>query len=88
MIEHYRWAELVGQPSAGANGNLNSCVLPGGYRMVWTAGRVLKHDGSPWYGVGARPTIPARRTVAGIAAGRDEMVDRAVEVVSGWKSPS
>lgn len=37
--------------------------------------KVLKHDGSQHHGVGIRPTIPISRTRAGIAAGRDEMLD-------------
>ena len=29
------------------------------------------------------PTVPARRTIRGVAAGRDEVLDRAVDVVTG-----
>jgi hypothetical protein len=43
---------------------------------------VLKHDGSPLYGVGVKPTAPVSRTLQGIAASRDEMVERAVEIVA------
>ena len=52
------------------------------YRIAWTGMRVLKHDGSQHHGVGIQPTIPAARTIAGIRAGRDEMLEKAVEVVS------
>ncbi len=83
MVERYRWADFVGEPSAGANGNFNWTPLPGGYQFGWTASRVLKHDGSPWHGVGVKPTVAVSRTLQGIAAGRDEMVERAVAVVAG-----
>src|SRR5262249_5989977 len=43
MIEHYKLAEIVGGPTAGTNGNVNPFVLPGGYRVVWTGMKVLKH---------------------------------------------
>jgi len=44
---------------------------------------VTKQDGSRHHGVGILPTVPAARTLAGIAAGRDELLERAVEVASG-----
>ena len=44
--------------------------------------KVLKHDGSRHHGVGIQPTVPAARTIRGITEGRDEVLDRAVAVVS------
>ncbi|MYJ74106.1 MAG: peptidase S41, partial [Gammaproteobacteria bacterium] len=83
IVEHYKLAEIVGGPTAGTNGNINPFVLPGGYHVTWTGMRVLKHDGSQHHGVGIQPTVPVSRTVEGIAAGRDELLERAVAVVTG-----
>jgi C-terminal processing protease CtpA/Prc len=83
FIEHYGLAEIVGQPTAGANGNINPFALPGGYRVTWTGMRVLKHDGSQHHLVGIQPTVPTERTLAGVQAGRDELLERALEVVRG-----
>jgi hypothetical protein len=44
--------------------------------------QVLKHDGSRHHGVGILPTVPVSRTIPGVAAERDEMLQRAIEVVS------
>ena len=82
IIEHYGISDIVGQPTAGTNGNVNPLRLPGGYSIGWTGMRVLKHDGSVHHGVGILPTVPVERTVEGIAAGRDEMLETAIEVVS------
>lgn len=82
IIEHYRLAEIVGGPTAGTNGNVNPFDLPGGYTVIWTGMRVLKHDGSRHHGVGIQPTVPASRTLQGVAAGRDELLERAIAVVS------
>jgi C-terminal processing protease CtpA/Prc len=82
IIEHYKLAEIVGGPTAGTNGNVNPFQLPGGYSVAWTGMRVLKHDGSRHHGVGILPTIPASRTIAGVAAGRDELLERAIEAVT------
>lgn len=82
MIEAYRMADIVGARSGGSNGTLNRADLPGGWRVTWSGQRVLKHDDSPLQGVGVAPTAAASRTVRGIAGGRDEVVDRAVALVS------
>jgi C-terminal processing protease CtpA/Prc len=81
MIEEYRLGEIVGARSGGSNGSVNRTDLPGGYRLLWTGQRVLKHDGSPLHGIGISPTVPASRTVKGIAAGRDEIVEKAIEAL-------
>lgn len=82
IIEHYRLAEIVGEPTAGTNGDTSHLALPGGYTLIWTEMRVLKHDGSQHHGVGIQPTMPVSPTLRGIAEGRDEVLERAVEVVS------
>jgi hypothetical protein len=82
IVEAYHLGEIVGEPTAGTNGNVNSVALPGGYGFVFTGMKVLKHDGSPHHLVGILPTIPVHRTLAGIAAGRDELLDAAVAAVS------
>lgn len=82
IVEAYRLGEIVGGPTAGTNGNVNPLQLPGGYVVGWTGMRVLKHDGSRHHGVGIAPTVPAERTRAGVAAGRDELLERALEVVA------
>jgi C-terminal processing protease CtpA/Prc len=43
--------------------------------------KVLKHDGSRHHGVGILPTIPVSRTIRGVAAGRDEVLERGIEAV-------
>jgi len=81
IIENYKLGAIVGAPTAGTNGNVNPFTLPGGYTIAWTGMKVLKHDGSQHHGVGILPTIPVSRTRAGIAAGRDEFLERAVAAV-------
>lgn len=79
-IEGYRLATIVGEPTAGTNGNINRFNLPGGYRITWTGMKVLKHDGSPHHGVGITPDIPVKRTIKGVRAGRDEFLEKAVQI--------
>ena len=81
FIEGYRLAEIVGQPTAGTNGNVNPMVLPGGFQINWTGMKVVKHDGSQHHLVGIQPTVPVERTVQGVREGRDEFLEKALEVV-------
>ena len=80
FIEHYGLATIVGQPTAGTNGNINPFSLPGGYRITWTGMKVLKHDGSPLHGVGIKPHVYVTRTIRGIQEGRDEFLEKALEL--------
>jgi hypothetical protein len=83
IVEHYRLGAIVGGPTAGTNGNVNPFELPGGYRVSWTGMKVVKHDGSRHHGVGIQPTIPVSRTRAGVAAGRDEVLEAGLAAVRG-----
>jgi C-terminal processing protease CtpA/Prc len=82
IVEAYKLAEIVGSTTAGTNGNIVRCTLPGRYDLVWTGLRVLKHDGSEHHGNGVRPTVTINRTLKGVSEGRDEVLERAVEIIS------
>ena len=80
VVEGYRLGDIVGGPTAGTNGNTNTFSVPGGYKITWSGMKVLKTDGSQLHGVGIAPTVPAARTRAGVAAGRDEILERALSL--------
>jgi C-terminal processing protease CtpA/Prc len=82
IIEAYKLAAIVGETTAGTNGNVNPLSLPGNYQLAWTGMKVLKHDGSQHHGVGIKPTVAVSRTIRGVAEGRDEQLEKAIEVVS------
>ncbi|MDR7131618.1 hypothetical protein J2X69_003982 [Algoriphagus sp. 4150] len=80
FIEGYQLATIVGQPSSGTNGNVNSFTLPGDYTISFTGMRVLKHDGSQLHGIGFLPDVYVERTVAGVRTGKDEFLEKAIEI--------
>jgi C-terminal processing protease CtpA/Prc len=82
VVEAYHLADIVGEPSAGTNGNVNPFSLPGGFSISWTGMLVQKRDGTPHHGVGIIPTVPVSPTAAGMKAGRDEILERAIALVS------
>lgn len=81
IIANYKLAPIVGSPTAGANGNINPFNLPGGYRVVYTGMRVMNHDDSRHHVVGVKPTVPLEPTVQGIRDGRDELLEKAIEIL-------
>ena len=83
LVEHYHLGEIVGSATAGANGNFAQISEPTGCFSVFTGLRVTKSDGSRFHLIGIQPTIPVSRTIAGVAAGRDEVLEKALDYVRG-----
>jgi C-terminal processing protease CtpA/Prc len=81
IVEHYNLGRIVGEATAGANGNVNWITLPGNIRIIWTGMKVLKHDGSQHHLIGIQPTIPVKRTIEGVSAGVDELLEAAIRSV-------
>jgi len=79
-IEGYNLATIIGHPTAGTNGNVNWFSLPGGYNISWTGMKVIKHDGSQLHGVGILPDINLEKTIQGLKDGRDEFLEKALEL--------
>jgi hypothetical protein len=66
----------------GPMGNIDPFPLPGGYSVVWTGMRVRKRNGTAHHGVGIAPNVRVSPTVAGVRAGRDEVLERAVALLA------
>ena len=81
FVKAHELGPIVGGATAGANGNINPFELPGGYSITWTGMKVLHHDGSQLHLRGIEPTHPVHTTLDGLRLGRDEQLDKAVELV-------
>jgi len=86
IIDHYHLATTVGETTAGCNGNVNNINLPCGYNFMFTGMRVLKHDGSQLYLKGFEPDYPVSKTIQAIKEGRDEYLEKALEVAKDNQS--
>jgi hypothetical protein len=73
---------FVGGTTAGCNGNRTWLSLPGGGRLWFTGMRVKFGDGSRFQNVGILPDVPVAPTVDGIKAGRDEVLEKGIEVLT------
>jgi C-terminal processing protease CtpA/Prc len=81
IVAQYRLADIVGQPTAGANGNVNPFQLPDGTYVSWTGMRVINHDGSQHHVRGVQPTVLVEPTLAAVREGRDEYIETALRLI-------
>lgn len=71
-------AKVVGSTTAGADGNISTFALPGGLSTLISGIGVFYPDRRPTQRVGILPDIEVRPTLAGIRAGRDEVLEAAI----------
>ncbi len=72
---------FVGGTTAGCNGNRTWLSLPGGGRLWFTGMRVKFGGGSRFQNIGITPDVPVGPTVEGIRGGRDEVLEKGIEVL-------
>jgi hypothetical protein len=76
-------AIVVGSTTAGADGNVSEIPLPGGLRGMISGIGVFYPDHRPTQRIGILPDLTVRPTIAGIRAGRDEVLEAAVSRALG-----
>jgi hypothetical protein len=70
--------KLIGTATAGANGDVTRFPVPGGIWIGFTGHDVRHADGRQLQRIGLLPDVEAAPTRAGLKAGRDEVLERAV----------
>ena len=78
---------VVGSTTAGADGNISHVVLPGNASVRFSGLGVFYPDRRPTQRVGIVPDVVALPTIAGVAAGRDEVVEAALRIILGAEAP-
>jgi hypothetical protein len=81
LVAYHHLGEIVGSATAGTNGDVAQITLPTGCTTWFTGRRVTKPGGGRHHLIGVQPTIPASRSVAGVRAGRDEVLEKALAYV-------
>jgi C-terminal processing protease CtpA/Prc len=87
MLEATCATAFVGSPTAGANGNVTDMMMPGGIRVTFTGLDTRHADGSQLQRKGLTPQVPVRPTIAGLRAGRDEVLERGLQLLKGDSKP-
>jgi C-terminal processing protease CtpA/Prc len=75
-------AQVIGSNSIGADGDIALINLPGGIETAFSGLGVYYPDKSETQRVGIKPDIYIRPTIQGIKEGRDELVEKAIELIS------
>ena len=75
-------SKIVGSTTAGADGNVSEIFFPGGLR-TWISGIGIYYpDGTETQRIGIVPDVVVKPTIEGIKANRDEVLEKAVELIN------
>jgi len=74
-------AVVIGSTTAGADGNVSRIPLPGNIQTMITGLGIYYPDGRETQRVGIVPDIEVKPTIQGIREGRDEVLERAIELI-------
>ncbi len=74
-------ATVIGSTTAGADGNVSRFYLPGGISTMISGIGVYYPDGKETQRIGIIPDIEWKPTIKGIKEGRDELLEKAIEII-------
>ncbi len=75
-------ATVIGSTTAGADGDVSSISLPGNIRTMISGKGVYYPNGSETQRIGIVPDIEIKPTIARIREGKDEVLDKAIELIN------
>ena len=73
---------IIGSTTAGADGNVSTILLPGDIRTMISGLGIYYPDGKETQRVGIVPDITVTPTIDGIKNGRDEVLEKAIELIN------
>ncbi len=72
---------IIGSTTAGADGNVSTIMLPGGLRTMISGIGVYYPNGEETQRIGIVPDIEVKPTIEGIRQRRDELLEKAIEII-------
>jgi C-terminal processing protease CtpA/Prc len=72
---------IIGSTTAGADGNVSAIMLPGGLRTMISGIGVNYPNGEETQRIGIVPDIEVKPTIKGIREGKDELLEKAIEII-------
>lgn len=82
FLEAANGTKFIGSPTQGANGDVTNFSVPGGIQVHFSGQGVWHADGRQLQRVGLQPIVEVHPSLAGIRAGKDEVLDKAIEYLS------
>ena len=83
LLEAAAGTRFVGTPTAGANGDVTFFSVPGIASIRFSGHEVRHADGRQLQKIGLVPDVLVAPTLRGIREGRDEVLERGIEVLTG-----
>lgn len=78
---------VIGSTTAAADGNISYIPLPGGLQTAISGIGVYYPDGTETQRIGIVPDIAIEPTINGIRAGKDELLEKAIDVIETSETP-
>jgi hypothetical protein len=79
VVKHYKLGAIIGQPTAGTNGNITCISILDGFILSYTGMHVVNPDHTQLHTIGVLPDIHVKETVEDIQRGNDPFIQKAVE---------
>jgi len=76
---------IIGSQTAGADGDVSDIYLPGGLKTWISSIGMYYPDGRQTQRIGIVPDIEVKPTIQGIRDGRDELLEKAIEIINSGK---
>jgi C-terminal processing protease CtpA/Prc len=73
---------IIGSQTSGADGNISQIILPGGLTTYISGNGVYYPDGRETQRIGIVPDIEVIPTIQGIREERDELLEKAIEIIN------
>jgi C-terminal processing protease CtpA/Prc len=87
FFEAANGTRFIGSRSAGADGDVTNITVPGGITVSFSGQEIRHSDGRPLQRVGLIPDVEVKPTLEGIRAGRDEVLEKALDYLGARNSP-
>ena len=73
---------IIGSKTAGADGEISTLFLPGGISTMFSGIGIYYPNGTETQRIGIIPDIVVKPTIEGVKSGKDEILDKAIEIIN------
>ncbi|MFF2450765.1 S41 family peptidase [Neobacillus sp. NPDC058068] len=84
-IKDNHLGQIIGHPTAGADGEIQNYSIPGNLNGTMTGMVVLNADRSQTHTIGILPDVEVKRTLEGVSKGKDEYIEAALKLINNNK---
>ena len=85
ILKTYKNTTIIGNQTAGADGNQTKMTFPGNYKIFFSGYGIYQANGDEAQRIGIPIDIPVKYTVHDIVAGKDTVLERAIEYAKSGK---